>query len=169
MIPKIIASIMKGFRINLLLAPTSCIVLIMNRLENIFRRIELLMRTTASTRNSTEKPKIHLKIRFKLLYTSTISVLLFFTSTTDGTDSICFIASLIFAGSIYSGYSVTSTDEGKIFSSKRASESTPKSHFASFAASSRLIYFTFFTGVKVLIFSNALRSVCSILRESFGL
>ncbi len=54
-IPKIIASFINGFRINLLFAPTNCIVLIMNRLEKILSLIELLIKTIATIKNKTRK------------------------------------------------------------------------------------------------------------------
>ena len=62
-----IASFIKGFKIKRLFAPTNCIVLIMNLLENIFKRMELLISTTASSKNKTENPKIHFRILLRLL------------------------------------------------------------------------------------------------------
>ncbi len=125
---------MNGLRINLLFAPTSCMVLMINLLEKILRRMELLINTTANTRNSNENPKIHFRILLRLLYTSTIKVLSFFTSMMPGTDFMTLIASSIFAGSTYSGFKATSIEDGKMFSSNNASLSIPILFFASAAA-----------------------------------
>ena len=59
---------MNGILIKLLVAPTSCIVLITNRLEYIDRRIELLINKTA-TRIKRQQVENHSKFYF-LIFSS---------------------------------------------------------------------------------------------------